>query len=212
MVKKVVMRGHSKKIKNKAENKEEKSPLPVSEKEKIIEIAEDISRSLVEAQYELFELIKTADLPEKTDVLLPRASAKKYENYILIKSNIYPPKINVHPSLQKGFQHQSTYGKVRDTWFTIIYKALSGMDYEPINDALVLIRYRRQYKRFDPPNHNAKFIIDALVYNNLLVDDSKDNLTLTVIGEQDSEEGTDIFIGDKQKFAPKFMELIGVKK
>ena len=51
------------------------------------------------------------------------------------------------------------------------------MDYEPINDALVLIRYRRQYKRFDPPNHNAKFIIDALVYNNLLVDDSKDNLT-----------------------------------
>jgi hypothetical protein len=58
MVKKVVMRGHSKKIKNKAVNKEEKSPLPVSEKEKIIEIAEDISRSLVEAQYELFELIK----------------------------------------------------------------------------------------------------------------------------------------------------------
>ena len=72
------------------------------------------------------------------------------------------------------------------------------MDYEPINDALVLIRYRRQYKRFDPPNHNAKFIIDALVYNNLLVDDSKDNLTLTVIGEQDNEE-EQIFLSEINK-------------
>lgn len=195
-----------------------KMPEPIKEvvapgktNEKIAQITEELSRYLVKAQFMLTELAKEADVPSTIELLTPKATATKHENYVHIEANIYPPKINVHPSNQKGFKHPTTYAEVRDTWYTVIQQALEESEHPLLEDAIILIRYRRNRKAFDAPNHNAKFIIDAIVYNDMLIDDSKDNLTLVIIGVESSDEGTDIYIGDKQKFAYDLLKLIGVK-
>ncbi len=179
---------------------------------KIAQISEELSRSLVIAQYMLLDIVELTEQPSYIENLRPKAVATKHNIYIHIDANIYPPKISVHPSQQKAHKYASTYQMVRDVWYSIILKALRKIEPEAIDDAVVLIRYRRKPTRFDPPNFNSKFILDSLVYNGLIKDDAKDDIILILAGIESEQPGTDIFIGKRETFLPLVVEFLAQKR
>ncbi|MBS4020869.1 MAG: hypothetical protein KGZ79_00400 [Dethiobacter sp.] len=184
------------------------APVNPEKYEKIAEGLEELSRKLVLAQYDLVELVKMTESPNHIETMKAKAHLIKHDGYYQINANIYPPKISVHPSQQKAHRHATTYQKVRDTWYSIIIEATAGHNVTPLDNAVVILRYRRKQKRFDPPNFNSKFILDALVHCGFISDDSRENIIVILAGTKSDIPGTDIYVGEASAISPVIRDLL----
>lgn len=93
------------------------------------------------------------------------------------------------------------YKKPKEEWHWMIRAALTrtaDKPKAPIKRATVTLRYFfKDRRRRDPDNYSGKFILDALVREGVLVDDSFENIRLVLIAEVDRKNPrTEIYVDE----------------
>lgn len=104
-------------------------------------------------------------------------------------------RITVHdipPSLNKYLGNSHSFKEYNDDkimWHWLIKVAIKERPQTPIENARVSIQYHfKDNLRRDPDNYSGKFILDALVKERILKDDSFNNVTLTLSATFKSKE------------------------
>ena len=110
----------------------------------------------------------------------------------------------IPPSYNKfiGNSHNfNEYRKYKEYWHWLIKEALSCAEYPktPYRKASVTITYFfSDKKRRDPDNYSGKLLLDPLVRENIILDDSFDNISLTMkkggIDKKNPRTEIDIFM------------------
>ena len=73
------------------------------------------------------------------------------------------------------------YRRDKETWHWLVKVAIKERPSEPYKKALVTLRYFfKTHGRRDPDNYCGKFILDALVKEGIIADDSFDVVTLDI--------------------------------
>lgn len=114
-----------------------------------------------------------------------------------ITVNDIPPSYNRY----MGNSHShNVYRSQKEAWHWLIKAAIKERPEKPINRAVVILRYFFKTRgRRDPDNYSGKFIMDALVREKILKDDSFSNIELHLSGGYDKENPrTEIIIIDKE--------------
>lgn len=97
---------------------------------------------------------------------------------IKIVVNDIPPTNNKYMGNSHNF---NDYRRVKEEWHWLIKAALTKADKPktPLKYAIVTLTYYfRDNRRRDPDNYSGKMILDPLVREGILVDDSFDNIEL----------------------------------
>jgi len=131
-------------------------------------------------------------------IWLDSAAARAFDcdSHILIKTNLLTPKTTALARPGEIMPEWDPRGALACvTWHKIIRKALSTIQYFPLEKAVVFVVVRSPYSRFDPGNFNPDFAIKAMLYCNLITDVYPGNIFYGAIGVKDSQRGTDFYVG-----------------
>ncbi|MGB9887088.1 MAG: hypothetical protein ACPLRW_08830 [Moorellales bacterium] len=98
-----------------------------------------------------------------------------------------PPRIEARWG---GWPGLKVYGEVRDYWYRLVKQALdSGLGpealgaWQPFQEAGAIFAFRLPSPRgWDPDNYAVRFILNALRYEKILVDDTHERLSFAVFG------------------------------
>ena len=90
----------------------------------------------------------------------------------------------------------NVYQRLKENWHWLIKGAIKERPQKPLNKAIIHITYFfRDKRRRDPDNYSGKMLLDPLVREGILADDSFDNITLILsAGYDKSEPRTEIEI------------------
>lgn len=103
-------------------------------------------------------------------------------NLILTISDI-PPSNNKFLGNSNSYH---IYSKYKQDWHTLIKKAINNKPKKPIKTAIVKITYYfKDKRRRDPDNYSGKMILDPLVKEGILEDDSFSHITLILCAGYD---------------------------
>ena len=95
-----------------------------------------------------------------------------------IQINDIPPSNNNYMGNSSNF---NIYRRKKEEWHWLIKAALKERPSTPIKKAIVSITYFfKDNRRRDPDNYSGKFILDPLVKEGVLSDDSFDVVTLKI--------------------------------
>ncbi len=95
---------------------------------------------------------------------------------------LIPPSDNKY----KGRQNVWAYRKDKKEWLDIVASCCRPKPKAPIEKSTVTITYFFGTKhRHDPDNYSGKFILDGLVQNGIIADDSFNHIELKIRGEYD---------------------------
>ena len=93
-----------------------------------------------------------------------------------ITVNEIPPSNNKYLGNSHSFR---AYQREKERWHWMIKAAVKDRPDKPLEKAAVTITYHfRDGRRRDPDNYSGKFILDALVAESILIDDSFDVIEL----------------------------------
>jgi len=129
---------------------------------------------------------------------LDSAAARAFDcdSHILIKTNLLTPKTTALARPGEIMPEWDPRGALACvTWHKIIRKALSTIQYFPLEKAVVFVVVRSPYSRFDPGNFNPNFALSAMLYCNLIANVYPGNIFYGAIGVKDSQRGTDFYVG-----------------
>jgi len=136
------------------------------------------------------------------------AEAFNRGTHIFIKTNLRPPKASTLPVLGHSMREWDPRGQLAQrTWNKIIQDALSKIEYQCFESAVVLTVVRSPFPRFDPINMNPEFALEAMMNCELLTDIRPGRMLYTTVGHRDTQGGTDFYIGSP-KFVPEMMQII----
>ena len=143
------------------------------------------------------------ELLEEIDASEYKATLDKGKGGLKISVNEVPPHIGVyrHITMEDGNFVNRQYKEVRNLWYSLIKKATKSQDIRPISPGIVYIRYYL-INNCDVGNFVSKFILDALVYTNILPDDDLNNLDIVAEGlvEKRKAPATEIYIVQNDGF------------
>lgn len=90
----------------------------------------------------------------------------------------------------------NVYQRLKENWHWLIKGAIKERPQKPLNKAIIHITYFfKDKRRRDPDNYSGKMLLDPLVREGILADDSFDNITLILsAGYDKSEPRTEIEI------------------
>lgn len=129
----------------------------------------------------------------------------------VLSFNDIPPSANKF--MGKGGNIYYKYQQEKKTWAQkILYSAInSNVAYLYLNNVNVELHYRfKDRRRRDPDNYAGKFILDGLTGAGVIVDDSFNNISLTLSSESGSNKaGFDIIITSDK--SDELVELLKVK-
>lgn len=92
--------------------------------------------------------------------------------------NDIPPTNNKYMGNSSNF---NIYRKEKEKWHWLIKAAIKKRPAKPYKKAEVTITYYfKQERRRDPDNYSGKFLLDPLVREGILIDDTFDNVILTI--------------------------------
>ncbi|SMB96688.1 hypothetical protein SAMN00808754_1589 [Thermanaeromonas toyohensis ToBE] len=92
---------------------------------------------------------------------------------------------------------QTNYRQVRQLWYGYVKEALKGiaLPLEPFQQAVVVFKFTwGDTRTHDVDNYAVKFIVDALVKNNVIAGDSCEKMSLVVLGEKRSFWSTQVLV------------------
>ena len=93
-----------------------------------------------------------------------------------ITVNAIPPSNNKYMGNSHNF---NAYRRLKEEWHYLIKAAIKNKPDKPVNKAIVTITYYfADARRRDPDNYSGKMILDPLVREGIIVDDSFDHITL----------------------------------
>lgn len=110
------------------------------------------------------------------------------DSYIHIVINEIPPTNNNFMGNSHNF---NAYRREKERWHSLIKCALSKVQKpkKPIEKAIVNITYYfGDKRRRDPDNYSGKMLLDPLVREGVLIDDSFKNVTLVLAAGYDKNE------------------------
>ena len=102
--------------------------------------------------------------------------------------NEIPPSNNKYMGNSHNF---NDYRREKERWHWLIKGALNkvGKPKKPFEKALVQITYYfKDKRRRDPDNYSGKMLLDPLVREGILIDDSFSNITLVLAAGYDKNE------------------------
>ena len=102
--------------------------------------------------------------------------------------NDIPPSNNKYMGNSHNFNE---YRREKERWHWLIKSAINkaGKPKKPFEKALVNIKYYfKDKRRRDPDNYSGKMLLDPLVREGILVDDSFNNVTLVLSADCDKNE------------------------
>lgn len=83
----------------------------------------------------------------------------------------------------------NAYQRKKEHWHWLIKSAIKKKPKQPIEKAIVHITYYfKDKRRRDPDNYSGKMLLDPLVREGILVDDSFSNITLVLAAGYDKDE------------------------
>jgi Holliday junction resolvase RusA-like endonuclease len=102
---------------------------------------------------------------------------------VKIVINDIPPSNNQY--MGKTYNY-AVYQREKQRWHLLIKCAIKGKTKKPIEKAIVHITYFfKNRTRRDPDNYSGKMLLDPLVREGILIDDSFDVVTLMLDGDYD---------------------------
>lgn len=114
--------------------------------------------------------------------------------------NEIPPSNNTYMGNSHNF---NDYRREKERWHWLIKAALSNAQkpQKPIEKAVVHITYYfKDKRRRDPDNYSGKMLLDPLVREGVLIDDSFNNVTLVLsAGCDKNKPRTEIEIKERRK-------------
>ena len=142
---------------------------------------EEVSRKLVEVQIDIQKICRDTE-PIGEELELEACESEYFPGPPQVIKLVIPeflPRLKVHPGLlaKKNHLQPSTYGAVRDRWFSLIGRTFERdvhlwECFTTFNRALVWIHIYAPRKNIDVDNFTTKFINDALVFTGIMEDDS----------------------------------------
>lgn len=97
-----------------------------------------------------------------------------------------PPSNNKYLGNSHSF---NIYRREKERWHMLIRAAIGKRPKKPLCKAVVTLRYFfPDRRRRDPDNYSGKLLLDPLVREGILADDSFDNVRLVIIGDYDKDE------------------------
>lgn len=82
----------------------------------------------------------------------------------------------------------AVYQREKQRWHWLIKAAIKEKPRKPLDKAIVHITYYfKNRTRRDPDNYSGKMLLDPLVREGILIDDSFNNVTLVLDGDYDKE-------------------------
>ena len=100
--------------------------------------------------------------------------------------NYIPPSNNKFIGNSKNF---NIYRREKERWHWLIRAAITSKPKQPIEKAEIHIRYYfKDKRRRDPDNYSGKMILDPLVQEGILQDDSFSNVRLILSAAVDSQK------------------------
>lgn len=105
---------------------------------------------------------------------------------IKITVNDIPPSYNHFLGNSRNF---NIYRKLKEEWYWLI-KSSIGREKPPKpfkTSEITICYYFKDRRRHDPDNYSGKFILDALVREGVIEDDSFKNVKLVLVGDYDKE-------------------------
>lgn len=106
---------------------------------------------------------------------------------------------------------QTNYRQVRQLWYGYVQEALKGviLPLEPFRQAVVVFKFTwGDTRTHDVDNYAVKFIVDALVKNNVLADDSCEKMSLVVLGEKKNFWATQVLVTQQVEQLASIREII----
>ena len=106
---------------------------------------------------------------------------------VKITINEIPPTNNKYIGNSHNF---NAYRREKERWHWLIRAAInkSQMPKKPLERAIVNITYYfKDKRRRDPDNYSGKMLLDPLVREGILIDDSFDVVTLVLVGNVDKQ-------------------------
>ena len=102
---------------------------------------------------------------------------------VKIVINDIPPSNNEYMGNSHNF---NAYRREKERWHWLIKSALKEKPKKPIEKAIVNITYYfKDKRRRDPDNYSGKMLLDPLVREGVLIDDSFKVVTLVLSAEHD---------------------------
>ena len=165
---------------------------------------EDVSRKLVEVQIDLLKLCRQSE-PIDRELELEACESEYNPGPPQVIKLVVPeflPRVQVHPGLlaKKNQMHPTTYGAVRDRWFSLIGRTVQRdfhlwKGFNTFKKALVWIHMFTPKKDIDVDNLTTKFINDALVFTRIILDDNCQIMATITSAEYDKyNPRTQIFV------------------
>lgn len=107
-----------------------------------------------------------------------------------------PPSNNKYQGNSHSYH---AYRQEKMEWHELVRAAISQKPKEPYRQAIVEITYYfKDRRRRDPDNYSGKFLLDPLVKEGILADDSFSNVTLRLEAKVDKENPrTEIKISER---------------
>ena len=100
--------------------------------------------------------------------------------------NDIPPSNNKYMGNSHNFNE---YRREKERWHWLIKCALTAKPKKPIEKAIVNITYYfKDKRRRDPDNYSGKMLLDPLVREGILIDDSFSNITLVLSASHDKDK------------------------
>lgn len=100
--------------------------------------------------------------------------------------NDIPPSNNQYMGNSHNFNE---YRREKERWHWLIKSALKEKPKKPIEKAIVNITYYfKDKRRRDPDNYSGKMLLDPLVREGILIDDSFNNITLVLSASHDKDK------------------------
>lgn len=97
-----------------------------------------------------------------------------------------PPSNNKYMGNSHNFNE---YRREKERWHWLIKSAIKKKPKQPFDKAIVHITYYfKDKRRRDPDNYSGKMLLDPLVREGILVDDSFSNITLVLAAGWDKDE------------------------
>ena len=107
----------------------------------------------------------------------------RMEYKIIVKD--IPPSNNKYIGNSNSFR---LYAKEKEKWHLLVKAAINAKPNKPLEKAVVRIKYFfKDKRRRDPDNYSGKMILDPLVREGILQDDSFNNIKLVLDSEYDKE-------------------------
>ncbi len=150
-------------------------------------------------------------MPKKNSQWLDSANAEavNHGTYVLIKTNLLPPKATVLSLPGQTMTDWDPRGPLAQaTWNKIIQEALFKIEYEYLSKAVVLMVVRSPYPQFDPINTNPEFALNAMINCRLISGVIPGQLLYATVGCRTTERGTDFYVGSPA-FLAEMLQIVG---